>query len=138
MRKKILFILTFIIGLSLGALGHYEMTRPSERPTEAEVKLEDNWRATYTEEKTHERMLQFQDALEAMRRDSTAKDADTLSKEIEAQLWIEDLMVKYRESQHAKYAWLVDSVGVIGAALLSAIVTLLLATRGRSGKWSHD
>lgn len=78
-------------------------------------------------------MLQFQSALEALKKDDIGKNAETLSKQVEVlskqiemQQGIEDLIIKYREMQHAKYDWL---VGAIGGALVTAVVSLFLGAR---------
>jgi hypothetical protein len=112
----------------VGALGYHELTTPK-----------DAWEATDTEEETHRRMSEFQKSLDrlkadfqksldALKTDAIVKDAETLSKpaevlskQIEAQGEIEDLIVKFRESQHAKYAWLVNTFGVLAAAVIGAL-----------------
>jgi hypothetical protein len=112
----------FIFGLSVGAFAHWQLTQPK---SEVDPKIEEKWTKTYNEGKTHERMLQFQTALEGLKTDGTA---DTLSKQIEAQGQIEDLIVKFREAQVAKYAWLVNA---LGGAALGAVATLLVSRRGK-------
>ena len=117
-------LLFFIIGVSAGAIGYYELTLPPKSETERD------WQDTFNkEEKTHKLMVQFQTRLDALKTDGTA---DSLSKQIETQGEIEDLIVKFREAQHAKYAWLVDALAGLVGAVLGAGATLLVSKGGAS------
>lgn len=129
MRGTILHIAIFVAGLSLGSLAHYELSRPAKSLTESERATEQTWKVTYTEERTHERMLQFQRALEALKNAGVAKNAATLSKQIEAQQGIDDLLVKYREAAYAKYAPFIGTAGVLLAAILTMLATWHVAKR---------
>jgi hypothetical protein len=124
LKKTIPFIVTFAAGLGLGALTQYELPRPPL--TESERKTEQRWNITYTEEKTHARMLQFQSVLED---EGIANDAETLSKQIDAQRGIEDLIIKYREAEYAKWAPFTGIFGVVLASFLSILATLLVTKR---------
>ena len=114
------FLLTFIVGVGVGVVGplvYRELSKPSDQATEK------NWLNMFMDEdNTHRKMIQFQTQLEALETDSIA---DTKSK-IEAQGEILDIIVKFRDAQHAKYNWLVNA---LGGAALGAVATLL-AQRG--------
>lgn len=123
MKASILYPLIFATGLSLGAFAHYKLTQPSKSQTEQ------TWGDTYAEEKTHERMLQFQSTLDGLEKEGNAKDGETLSKRIEAQQGIEDLIIKYREAEYAKYAPFTGIAGVLLAAVIGGMVSWHAAKR---------
>jgi hypothetical protein len=133
LKDKILFIVTFAIGLGVGALGHYEYETWTPK---------DDWETNYDEAGIHQRMIVFQHALEdlnaELEKESIQKDVDTLSKQtevlskqIEAQQGIEDIQIKFRESQQAKYVWLYGSIGGLGSALIAAVVALFRRPKSR-------
>lgn len=128
MKSRIRFIAIFAAGLGLGALAHYELTRPPKNPTDK------TWMDTYSEEKTQEMMLQFQRRLKRLQSAETADDAGKLSQQVEVQRGILDLISKYREAEYAKYAPFTGLAGVLFAAILGALAPGLLGKRNPGNK----
>lgn len=108
--KKVLFVATFSVGVIVGiASQHIPVHTPP-----------DKW--IDTEEEMLKRMHGFQkrlDELEKIRPDSV----EAISKQMEAQRGILDLLTKYREAKQAKLAPYVGVGGTVFAALITAIGT---------------
>ncbi len=121
MKHKILYIAVFA-GLGLGVIAVYDLTHRS--PTDQK------WHRSFNEDKDHERIMQFQDALTE---EGIANDPDKLSKQLEAQLHIEDLIIKSREAEYAKITPFSAIIASLVSAFVGAIVTWLIAKRG-----AHD
>ena len=128
MKTRIQFVAIFAAGLSLGALAHYGLTRPPKNRTDQ------TWMDTYTEEKTHKMMLQFQDRLNQLESADTTNDAGKLSQQVEVQRGILDLIIKYREAEYAKYAPFTGLAGVLFAAILGVLAPRLLGKRSPGNK----
>ena len=82
------------------------------------------WSQLFNEEADHKRILAFEDALA---KEGSPKDAAELSRQLDAQLRIEDLIVKSREAGYAKYTAL-SSLVTAGIGFLGGIAGSL-ATR---------
>jgi hypothetical protein len=96
MNRQILFIVgTFVIGFGLGFLLKSALPQPRS-------KIDEEWHQQFSEDMDHQRIMEFQKALQALRAKSAA-DATELSKQLDMQLQIEDLVVKSREAEYAKF-----------------------------------
>lgn len=117
MKKRVLFVATFAVGVIVGVISQHN---PFHTPPP------DKW--IDTEEETLKRMHGFQkrlDQLESVRPDSV----EALSRQIEAQRGIEDLLTKYREAKQAKLAPYIPAVGALFAAIITGIGTWLVTRR---------
>ena len=96
MKRQVLYIMgTFVIGFGLGFL--IKGVLPQHRSN-----IDEEWHKQFSEEMDHQRVLEFQNALQALRANS-AKDAGELSRQLDVQLRIEDLIIKSREAEYAKF-----------------------------------
>lgn len=114
-KRVLLYIGLFAAGF-LVAWGIYAPHHRSQ--------IDDQWHAQFTEDQNHQRVMEYQNALPKA---STAKDAGELSKILDAQLKIEDLIVKSREAENAK--WLPFTPIFTGG--LGAILGFLTGLWGR-------
>jgi hypothetical protein len=123
-KKDYLFAATFAVGVIMGATSqHIEVDTPS---TLVQAAPAPTW--IDTEEAMLKRMNGFQEKLDQLgkvRPDSV----EALSKQIEAQRQIEDLLTKYREAKQAKFAPYIGTAGTLGAAIFTGIVTWWAARR---------
>ena len=90
------------------------------------------WQQLFNEEEDHKRIMAFQDALA---KQGGPKDAAELSRQLDAQLRIEDLIVKSREAEYAKYTPF-TAVFAAGFSLLGGVVGALITglfTKKRPG-----
>ena len=121
MKPRILYIVIFVVGLGIGATSMYELTQHSKLPSADH------------EKESQERIGKFQDELTNA---GTPEGIERVSKKLEAQMRIEDLIVKSREAQYTKFTLLsptLVSVIALLSAAISAIITSLVVRRG-----SHD
>ena len=86
-------ILVFAAGLGIGYFVNSELLVPSGE-------TDKKWKVQFTEEAGHGRIIDFQNALQ---KPKDAKNVDELSKQLDAQLKIEDLIIKSREAEYAKW-----------------------------------
>lgn len=127
MKTRIQFIVMFAAGLVLGALVHAGLTaRSKNSPGEL-------WMSTYNEERVQAMMLQFQNKLKELEGAGPTNAAE-LSKEVEIQSGILDLISKYREAEYAKYAPFTGLAGVLFAAILGALAPKLVGKRDSETK----
>jgi hypothetical protein len=112
--KIIQFIVIFVAGLGLGALAHARLTAPANN--------------AYSEEKVQKMMLEFQNRLNELEKPLPA-NADELSKRVEAQGAILELITKYRDAEYAKYTPFTSLAGVLFAAILGALTPGLISKR---------
>jgi hypothetical protein len=117
-KKKILFVATLGVGVVVGIISQrilvdtpttLAQTAPSSAPTQ--------W--LDTEEAMLARMNGFQDRLdqlEKVRPDSV----EAISKQVEAQRGIEDLLTKFREAKQAKFTPFIGGTATAFAALFGA------------------
>jgi hypothetical protein len=118
LKKKILFIATFAFGVIVGVVSHIVSQHILVQTPP------DKW--IDTEEETLKRMHGFQvrlDQLEKVRPDSV----EALSKQMEAQRGIEDLLTKYREAKQAKFAIFIVPGGALFAGIITGIGAWLVA-----------
>ena len=94
-RQTVFIVGTFVVGLGLGSLLTSALSYPRS-------KIDREWRQQFSEDLDHQRIMEFQGALQALRARS-ATDATELSKQLDMQLQIEDLIVKSREAEYAKF-----------------------------------
>jgi hypothetical protein len=120
--KSVLFcILVFAVGFGFGYFVKSKLLVPSGE-------TDKNWKVQFTEEAGHGRIIDFQNALQ---KPKDAKNLDELSKQLDAQLKIEDLVIKSREAEYAKWTPFTPLfTGGVGA-LLGFLTGLL----GRKPKW---
>jgi len=127
-KNKTLLVTVFVIGVGSGAFAHRSLAnQPSAQRAdvmEADVK---QWEET--EEKTRTRMSVFQSRLDNLRATPTSDSLQKLGQEMELQRGIDDILIKFREAQQAKFAPFVGG-GVVGSLL--TLVGQWLAAR-RSG-----
>ena len=79
-------------------------------------------------------MLQFQKKLDELEGAGNTKDAAELSKQVELQSGILDLISKYREAEYAKYVPFTGIAGVLLGALLGALTPGLVGKRSSETK----
>lgn len=127
MKKKVLFVATFAVGVIVGLISHNILVHtPTTLAQTAPASTSTLW--PDTEEAMLKRMNGFQerlDQLEKVRPDSL----EALSKQMEAQRGIEDLLTKYREAKQAKFAPYTGAGGTLAAAIITGIGTWLVARR---------
>lgn len=114
MKKKVPFVAIFAVGVIVGVVISQHIPVHTSR--------------IGGEEETRKRMHDFQvslDQLEKTRPDSV----EALSKQIEAQQGIEDLLTKYREAEQAKWAPYVGPGEALLAVIITGIVTWVAARR---------
>lgn len=107
MKSKALFIVVFVSGVILG------MNAQPSPPNQAS-----KW--SETEETILQRMALLQNRWDHL---PTPDSVDALSKQIEAQVGIESILITYRQSQHAKYGQFVPSAATLIVALLGVVGT---------------
>lgn len=117
MRRWIQFGgLLFAVGLIVG----YLVPKPSGSADDP------GWKPSFNEEKDHQRILDFQNALN---KEGSPKDAAELSRQLDAQLRIEDLIVKSRDAEYAKVnslSWLFTPlIGLVGGIVGGFITPLV-------------
>jgi len=117
--KTIQFIVIFAAGLGLGALAHARLTAPAK--------------SAYSEERVQTMMLEFQNKLNELEKALPTNVAE-LSKQVEVQGAILDLIAKYREAEYAKYAPFTGLAGVLFAAILGALAPRLIGKRSSEAK----
>jgi hypothetical protein len=117
----------FAAGLVLGALVHAGLTARSKNSAGQ------LWMSAYNEEKVQTMMLQFQNKLKELQ-SAGPMNAAELSREVEVQSGILDLISKYREAEYAKYAPFTGLAGVLFAAILGALAPNLVGKRDSKSK----
>src|SRR5579859_3398068 len=127
MKSWIQFVLVFAFGLGLGAFAHKKMAAPLEKPSVEQC------RNAQGEEKVTCEMVRFQAELDSM---GAPKSADELSKQVEAQGGILELITKFHESEFAKYTPFSGLVGVFLGGILGFFLPML--GRKRSSGISPD
>jgi len=123
MKNTILLATVFVIGIGLGVFAHKTLRKPPA--TQAEAGWND------TEEDTRAKMLDFQQRLNKLEKQSP-DTVDKLTKDMEAQRSIDDILIKYREAQQSKYTLLAMAVsgaltGLLG--LVSGVLGTVLTYR---------
>jgi hypothetical protein len=121
MKTKTLLVTVFAIGVVSGVFAHRSLVKPP-CPQSAPVTL---WQDT--EEDTRARMLEFQLRLEKLETQTTPDSVDRLSKEMEAQRGIDDILIKYREAQQAKFAPFL--AGGVAGSILTFLTAWVKRTR---------
>ncbi len=122
MRRSILYIAIFTSGVGVGVFAQHELTRPPES------RIDKEWQRLFNEESSHVRIMTFQEALTAA---GIAKDLPTLSKQLEAQLEVEDLIIKSREAEYAKITPLSTIIVPLLSAIGGGIITAVFGRRLR-------
>jgi hypothetical protein len=112
LKVKYSTIAIFAGGLILGALTEYGV--PKLFPTETEK----NWRQEHSEDSSHARILKFQQALNNQ---GAPKDTESLQKQIDVQLKIEELVVQSREAQYAGLTPFTSISSTVGALLVAIL-----------------
>lgn len=127
-RAVLLYIVVLAVGFGVGVFVKSELLVPSN-PTDVK------WHAEFTEDKNHERVIEFQHALDAIKASDT-KDVGELAKQLDAQMRIEDLVIRSREAEYAKWTPFTPLfTGGVGA-LLGFLTGLLGRKRGASPEMS--
>jgi hypothetical protein len=130
LKEKIKTVLRYLVAIFFGfAVGYFaksELLVPAS-PTDKE------WQGTFNEENGHKRILKFQETMESLKANG-AKNADELTKQLDAQLRIEDLVIKSREAEYAK--WLPFTPLFTGG--LGAILGFLTGLLGRKPSGSVE
>jgi hypothetical protein len=139
MKPRILHIVIFAVGLSIGAASTYALTRPSKLPGGDQEKLptadpenasQSNLPSDSHEVASQKLTVKFQKELKDA---VSTEDIDKVSKRIEAHNRLEDFIVKSREAQYTKFTLLsptLVSVIALLSAAMSAIITTLVVKRG--------
>ena len=127
MKTRILFAVILAVGLSLGALAHAWLAAPPKGSADP------SWTNAFNEESVQKMMLHFQKKLSESESVET-KDPAELSKQVEVQLGILDLISKYREAEYAKYTPFSSLAGVLLGALLGAFLPRPLGKRSSEAR----
>ena len=114
----ILFVITFAIGVGSGVFAHKTLAKSPSRPT---------WNET--EEDTRRRMYEFQQRLDQLEKQSTPDSTDKLAKEMEQQRGIDDILIKYRETQQSKFSPFYGPIGAVAVATITGLFGWLLGRR---------
>ena len=109
MKSKSLFIVVFVSGVILGM---------KAQPSPSNNNQASKW--SETEETILKRMAMLQDRWDHL---PTPDSVDALSKQIEAQVGIENILITYRQSQQAKYGQFVPSAATLIVGLLGVVGT---------------
>jgi hypothetical protein len=133
MKNRILFVTIFALGVGLGVFAHWSLaSQPS--PQRADVIEADVKQWDETEEKTRTRMSVFQSRLDNLAAQPTPDSVERIGAEMEAQRGIDDILIKYREAQQAKFAPFQTLAGAVGGW----IITLMTQWLGRRKSNSSD
>lgn len=114
MKNKLLLVTTFAVGVIVGASVH-RVLAPNQT-SQVQTPPPPTWNDT--EEATRNRMYAFQERLNRLE-NAHSDSVEAVVKEMEAQRGIEDILIKYREAQLAKFA---PFIGV-GGTLVTAMIT---------------
>jgi hypothetical protein len=112
MTVKYSYVAIFAGGLVLGALAQYGVPRLFPSDTER------NWRNEHTEDTSHKRIMDFQDAL---KNQGPAKDVNALMRQMDAQLKIEELVIQSRAAQYSNLTPLTSLSSSVGALLIALL-----------------
>jgi hypothetical protein len=80
-------------------------------------------------------MAEFQRRLDELEKHPTQDGVERLTKEMDAQLAIDDILIKYREAQQSKFTPLGAAIAAMLGAILSWVGTVMTL---RSAKGSSD
>jgi hypothetical protein len=128
MKRQTLFIVvTFAIGFGLGFLLKNALTQPRSN-------IDQEWHQQFGEDVDHQRIMEFQKALRELRA-KTATDATALSQQLDMQLRIEDLIVKSRAAEYAKFTPFTPlfAGGFSLGGILGVVATIFARKRRGSG-----
>jgi hypothetical protein len=132
LKEKIKIVLRYLVAISFGfAVGYFVKSELRVPATDTD----NEWQSQFNEEKNHGRILKFQKTMEELQANG-AKNPDDLTEQLDAQLRIEDFVIKSREAEYAK--WLPFTP--LFAGVLGAVLGLLTGLLGRkpSGSWAPD
>jgi len=94
-RAVLLYIVVFATGFGVGIFVQRELLVPSDP-------IDKKWHDQFNENQNHERVMEFQHDLDTIRASAT-NDVGELSKRLDAQQHIQDLVIKSREAEYAKW-----------------------------------
>jgi hypothetical protein len=97
MKEKVKTVLRYILAIGFGFVAGYFVKSELLVPR---GNTDKEWQHQFTEDADHGRIIDFQDALQVPK---DAKNTDELSKQLDAQLKIEDLIIKSREADYSKW-----------------------------------
>jgi len=123
-RSIVYFVLVFAAGFSLAYFTYDEL--PHHRS-----KIDDAWHQQFSEDQNHQLVMNYQNALPKV---SGAMDPGELTKILDAQLRIEDLVIKSREAEYAKWTPFTP----IFTGGLGAILGFLTGLWGKRGSGSAE
>jgi hypothetical protein len=121
-KNKLLFVTTFAVGVLVGASAH-RVLAPNQT-SQVQSPPTPTWNDT--EEATRKRMNDFQERLNQLEK-AHPDSVETVVKEMEAQRGIEDILIKYREAQLAKFAPFIGVGGTLVTAMITGIGGWLIA-----------
>ena len=127
MKHIVLLTALFAIGVGVGAFVHKKLTAPGVTPSSV------GWNDS--EDDTRAKMLDFQQRLKKLEKEGP-DTVDRLTKEMEAQRSIDDILIKYREAQQSQYTPLAMAVsgaltGVLG--FIGGVLGTMLTYRFSKG-----
>ncbi len=134
MKRTIPYLATLGAGLSLVLLAcpkKTDVTEEARQKALQEARIEAKFQEMIKETTFHKQVIRFQDALDDQ---PTGEDPETLSKQLEAQVNIKEVIIKSREAQQAKYlSYFPIFSSVVGGLIggLVPIVAQLLIRRFR-------
>jgi hypothetical protein len=117
LQHRILLVVVLLVGVIVG----YVVPKPAKS-------IADPWLQYFNEEQDHKRIMTLQDALA---KQGIAKDPGELARQLDAQLRIEDLIVKSREAEYAKYTPF-TTLFAAGLGFVGGIVGALITNYFRS------
>ena len=127
LKNKTHLVTAFALGVVVfGVIARGTLVKSQSSQSAGSVKTQScqisrAYRWQETDDDTRCRMLEFQRRLETLEMHPIPDDMDRLTKEMEAQRGIYDILTKFREAQQAKFV----SFQTLAAGVLGAIVTLV-------------
>jgi hypothetical protein len=125
MKRWISYLALLATGVGVGASGEFLRERSGQSVTEQKwrVFLRDH------EDDSHDRIMGFQQALLIPSAPASGDSVEALSRSLEAQLKIEELIIRSREADHAEFTVYGSLITTLIAAAVGALTSLIVATR---------
>lgn len=136
MKSKILLVTVFVLGVTSGVFVNRRFVTPplaqptAVNPCQNKETAVPSWHDT--DDDTRTRMARFQQRLEQLGTQTTLDTVERLTKEMDAQRGIYDILIKYREAQQAKFVPFQTLLGVAGGAIVTLLTTWLAKRKSKS------
>ena len=123
-RAVLFSTVVFFTGFGVGVFVKSELLVPSNP-------IDIDWHAQFTEDQNHQRIMEFQHSLDTIKASGT-KDVGELSRQLDTQVRIEDLVIRSREAEYAKWTPFTPLFTGGAGALLGFLTGLLGRKPGTS------